>query len=315
MNNAVKILATSLLCATAAFAFAGDDDEDVTDGPDTRPVVFIDAKAIVNKTDNPKANFQGLIDRLDNGLTECGIYRVLNSKSVSEGTEDDDTFKVVADDGGKDSKIETFAIKIYMTIMQYGFAKTAGTDMYGKTSATQQAKIELIMKAVDGRTKETLKSKNIARSATGTTSVKANLTEQVLQEANKLVVNDIIAELVKITPFNVLDVENGEVVVDVPSNRVKPGQQLTVYKKGKKIKNKRTGKVTAKESQVAAIGVVTLSEDSVTCKLLNGEIKPDEDAEDGSEYDKFIVRIPDAPAAPVAPVVAPPPANNAAAPF
>lgn len=313
MNNAVKILATSLLCATAAFA--GDDDEDVKDGPDTRPVVFVDAKAIENKTDNPKANFNGLIDRLDNGLTECGIYRVLNSKSVSVGTADDDVFKVVGDDGGKESKIETPALKIYMTIMQYGFAKAAGTDMYGKSSATQQAKIELILKVVDMRTKETLKSKNIARSATGTTSVEANLTEQVLQEANKQVVNDIIAELVKITPFNVLDVEKGEVVVDVPSNRVKPGQQLTVYKKGKKIKNKRTGKVTAKESQVATIGVVTLSEDSVTCKLLNGEIKPDEDAEEGSEYDKFIVRIPDAPAVPVAPVAAPPSANSAAAPF
>ena len=313
MNNAVKIFATSLLCVTAAFA--SDDDEEETDGPDTRPVVFVDVKAIENKTDNPNANFNGLIDRLDNGLTECGIYRVLNAKSISAGTADDDIFKVVGDDGGKESKIETPALKIYMTIMQYGFAKAAGTDMYGKSSATQQAKIELILKVVDMRTKETLKSKNIARSATGTAMAEANLTEQVLQEANKQVVNDIIAELVKITPFNVLDVENGEVVVDIPSNRVKPGQQLVVYKKGKKLKNKRTGKVTAKESQVATIGVVTLFEDSVTCKLLNGEIKPDEDAEEGSEYDKFIVRIPDAPAAPVTPVATPPTASSAAAPF
>lgn len=311
MNIRIGTCAAGFLCLVAAFAFAEDEQS----GPDVRPVVYIDGKAIENKTDNPKANFSGLVDRLDNGLTECGIYRVLNSKSVSAGTVDDDVFKVVGDDGGKESKIETPALKVYMTVMQYGFAKAGGTDLYGRPSATQQAKIELILKVVDMRTKETVKSKNIARSATGTATAEANLAEQVLQEANKQVVNDIIGELVKITPFNVLDVENGEVVVDVPSNRVKPGQQLVVYKRGKKIKNKRTGKVTAKESQVATIGVVTLSEDSVTCKLLNGEIKPAEDAEEGSEYDKFIVRIPDAPPAPAAVAPAVPAANTAAAPF
>lgn len=313
MKQAVKILATILLCT--ATAFAGDDGEEMKEGPDMRPVVYIDAKAVENKTDNSKANFTGLIDLLDNGLTECGIFRVLNSKSVSAGTADDDIFKVVGDDGGKASKIETPALKIYMIVMQYGYAKAIGRDMYGNSTAKQTAKVDLILRVVDMRTKETLKSKNIARVATGMASAEANLAEQALQEANKQVVNDIIAELVKITPFNVLDVENGEVVVDVPSNRVKPGQQLTVYRKGKKIKNKRTGKVTAKEIEIATIGVVTLSEDSVTCKLLTGEIRPDEDAEEGSEYDKFIVRIPDAPAAPAAHVVAPPAASSVAAPF
>jgi len=302
-----------VLCAAVAFA----DDEEVAEGPDMRSIVFVDAKAIENKTDNPSANFKGLIDRLDNGLTECGVYRVMNSKSLAEGFKDDDLFKVAAADDGKESKVETPAMKIYMTVMQYGFASASGTDMYGKSSATRQAKIELILKVVDMRTKETLKSKNIARSATGTATAQANLNEQVLQEANKQVVNDIISELIKLTPFNVLDVENGEVVVDVPSSRVKAGQQLVVYKKGKKIKNKRTGKLTAKESQVAVIGAVTLGEDSVTCKLLSGTIEPDKEAEEGAEYDKYIVRIPDTAAAVAAPAVpvAPPPATSAAAPF
>jgi len=312
MNSMTRIFATAaLLAATTVFA----DDDDVEEGPDTRPVVYIDAGAIENKTDNAGANFSGLIDRLDNALVECGVYRVLNSKSVSNGVKDDDIFKVVADDGGKESKIETPGFKIYMTIMQYGFAKSGGQDMYGRSSETRQAKIELILKVVDMRTKETLKSKNISRSATGTATAAANLEEQTLQTANKQVVNDIVSELVSLTPFNVLDVENGEVVVDVPSSRVKPGQQLLVYKKGKKIKNKRTGKVSAKESQVAVIGVVTLSEDSVTCKLLSGEIKPDADAEEGAEYDKYIVRIAETAASPVPSVPAPQPANSAAVPF
>ena len=309
MNSMTRIFATAaLLAATAAFA----DDDDVEAGPDTRPVVYIDAKAIENKTGG-SANFSGLIDRLNNALAECGIYRVMNSTDVSQGTADDDTFKVVADDGGKESKIETPEMKIYMTVMQYGYAKSGGQDMYGRSSNTSQAKIELILRVVDMRTKETLKSKNISRSATGTASAAANLDEQVLQEANKKVVNDIIAELVLLTPFNVLDVEKGEVVVDAPPSRLKPGQQLVVYKKGKKIKNKRTGKVTAKESQVAVIGVVTLSEDSVTCKLLSGEIKPDADAEEGAEYDKYIVRIPETAASPVPPVQTPPPGGSSTA--
>jgi len=312
MNRAMKLFATAMLCSFVAVA--ADDDEDKA-GPDTRPLVYIDGKAIENKTDNPKANFKGLIDRLNNGLSECGMYRVMNSTDLSTGTADDDIFKVVSDDGGKESKVETPAMKIYMTVMQYGFAKASGTDMYGKTSSAQQAKIELILKVVDMRTKETLKSKNISRSASGTATATSNLGEQVLQEANKKVVNDIIDELVKLTPFNVLDVENGEVVIDAPSNRLKPGQQLTVFQKGKKIKNKRTGKVTAKESRVATIGVVTLGEDSVTCKLLDGKIEKDESAEDGSEYDKYIVRIPDAPAAPITPAAPTPPVNPAAAPF
>lgn len=314
MNRIATIFAAGLMCVSAAYA---DDDDDVKDGPDTRALVHIGAQYIENKTDDPKANFKGMIDRLDFSLSACGVYRVINEKSLGDGMKNDEKFSVAADDGGKKSNVSTPDMLVYLTIMQYGFAKTAGTDMYGQSSATQQAKIELILKVVDARTKETLGNpQNISRSATGTATATANLTEQVLQTANKQVVDDIVDALVKLTPFNVLDVENGEVVVDVPSTKVKPGQQLTVLKKGKKIKNKRTGKVTAKESQVATIGVQTLSEDSVTCKLLTGEIKPDEDAEEGCEYDKYVVRIPTgAPQAPaVVPVAAPAPAT-AAAPF
>ena len=184
-------------------------------------------------------------------------------------------------------------MKIYMTIMQYGYAKNADQDLYGNVKATYQAKIELILKVVDMRSKETLKSKNISRSATGTATTSANLEEQVLQEANKKVVNDIIDVLVSLTPFGVMEVEGKEVLIDAPSSRLVQGQELPVFKKGKKVKNKRTGKVTARETQVATICVVALSEDSVTCTLTNGEITSDDEAEEGEEYDKYIVRIPE----------------------
>ena len=290
MNKYLLLLFFVIFSSFVAFSQEEDTEEN---GPDMRPMVYIDAKAIENKTDNQNANFKGLIDRLNNGLTECGFFRVINSSDLAAGAADDDVFKVVADDGGKESKVETPAMKIYMTVMQYGYAKDAKQDMYGKTTATYQAKIELILKVVDMRTKETLKSKNISRAATGNATTEANLIEQVLQEANKKVVNDIIKELVMLTPFSVLDVENGEVVIDAPPSQLTKGMELPVFKKGKKVKNKRTGTMSAKESQVAVIYVVTIGEDSATCKIKEGEITPDEEADEGTEYDKYVVRIPE----------------------
>ena len=295
-------------------AYGQDTDEE--NGPDIRPIVYVDAKAIENKTDNKDANFNGLVDRLNNALTECGVYRVLNSSDLAAGDADDDIFTVVSDDGGKESRVETPAMKIYMTVMQYGYAANAKQDMYGNTTATFQAKIELILRVVDMRTKETLKSKNISRSATGTATTKSNLVEQVLQETNKKVVDDIIDVLVSLTPFGVMEVEGKEVVIDAPGNRLVQGQELPVFKKGKKIKNKRTGKITARESLVATIYVVTIGEDSVTCMLTTGEIIPDEDAEEGAEYDKYIIRIPEKNTTSQSKTTnAPMPANRNIAPF
>lgn len=312
MKFGLKLLVGMVLLATPAFA--GDDSEN---GPDTRPFVYLDEESVENNSDNAKANFSGLINRLNHEVTECGLHRVITAKDVGRGLKDDQLFKSIATKFNGDRELQQPALRIVLTIMKYGFASAGGVDLYGNASATRQAKIELILRVVDIRTSETLKSKNIERSATGTATAESNLQEQVLQEANKAVVADIVAELVKLTPFSVLDVDNGEVVVDLPPSRVKPGQQLSVFKKGKKIKNKRTGKVTAKESQVATIGVVTLSEDSVTCKLLNGEIKPEADAEEGEEYAKYVVRIPDSPAAVATPAAVPamPMPSKAAVPF
>lgn len=310
MKKLTTILVLGFIGALSAFA--NDNSEN---GPDMRPLVFIDEKAIENKTDVSNANFGGLIDRLNNALTESGIYRVLTPKDIGAGLVDDQLFKSLATDGGKESTMKTPALKIAMTIMQYGYATASSKDLYGRSTATRQAKIELILRVVDMRSRETVKSKNIARSATGNATAQSNLDEQVLQTASKAVVDDIVNTLVALTPFSVLDVENGEVSVDVPSNRVKPGSQLIVYKKGRKVRNKRTGKVTAKESQVAVIGVQTLSEDSVTCKLLNGEIKPDSNAEEGSEYDSYTVKFPEeSPASAPAPTP-PQPVGTSAAPF
>lgn len=311
------LLAFAAMASVAWVAFAEDETEN---GPDMRPLVFVDEKAIENKTNVANVNFGGLVDRLNHALVESGIYRVLTPKDIGAGLVDDQLFASLATDGGKESTMKTPALKVSLTIMQYGYAQASNQDMYGKTTATQQAKIELILRVVDMRSRETLKAKNLSRSATGKSAAESNLGEQVLQEACRLVVGDIVETLVSLTSFYVLDVENGEVVVDVPSNRVKPGQQLVVYKKGRKIRSKRTGKVTARESQVAVLGVQTLSEESVTCKLLSGAIAPDANAAEGCEYDAYMVRIPETdgiqpPAPTAAPAVSTPAVGTAAVPF
>lgn len=288
MNKAIKLLAVTAVLVQ--MAFAGDCE----DGVDMRPVVYLDEESIENQSDNAAANFAGLINRLNHEVTESGLYRVITAKDVGRGLKDAELFASIATKCNGGRELRQPALRIILTIMKYGFARSVGKNMYGNESAVCQAKIELILRVVDIRTSETLKSKNIERSSTGRASAESNLEEQVLQAASKAVVTDIVDTLVKLTPFSVLDVEGDEVVVDVPAKRVRPGQQLAVFKKGKPTKSKRTGKVTFRESEVATIGVVTLSEDSVTCKLLKGEVKAEEGAPEGSEYDKYTVRIPDA---------------------
>ena len=62
------LLFASVLAFTVAPLWAADDEEE--QGKDTRPYVSINQEDIVNKTDNPGANFKGLIDRLNNELFE-----------------------------------------------------------------------------------------------------------------------------------------------------------------------------------------------------------------------------------------------------
>ena len=302
---------------SAAFVFpilAGDDEK----VEDTRPYVSINNEDIVNKTDNKAANFSTLIDRLNNDLVETGLYRVMSMEDAVKAWKKDDQMGVIADKKGE-LKIVTPAFFIGMTITTYGLTSAVSQDaLLGTVTGIEQAKIELILKVVDARTGETIKSKNIDGLAMGQASTTSNLREQVLQAASKKVVEKIVYELIKLTPFGVLDVEKGVVSLDVPGSlkiQGKPisiGAQFVVSKMGKGKKSKRTGKVTRAEVQVAVVAVTTVGEDSCSAKLLSGEIKPIGDDED-TQYDSYIVRINEGASAP--PLPPPPLANDADAPF
>lgn len=291
----------SMLAAMAALVgvtYAEDEDSDEADGPDMRPMAYIDAKSIQNKTDNSKANFSGLCDRLNNALVETGVYRVLSEEDIARITDADGLLKVVSEDK-KDVNVNVPGFRLTMTVMTYGDTKSTGHDMMSGAGKVENiAKIELILKVVDMRTAETVKSKNIEGSARGkivavgkTEKTESNLTEQLLQAATKDVCNKIVKELIMLTPFGIMGVDDGKVLVDVPAGLAKEYKTLDVKKCGKRIKNKRTGKWTYPEKKVATLKVEDVTEDTVSCAIVDGEVKPDEDADEGCEYDKYRVRI------------------------
>lgn len=317
MNKFKLMLCAAAVSAVIAPVWAEDEDEP---GEDTRPYVSINQEDIVNKTDNKKANFSALVDRLNNDLVNTGLYRVMSMEDAMKAIKKADQMSVISDDGGGGTKITTPGFFIGMTITTYGQTVAQGQDaLTSSRTSIVSAKIELILKVVDARTAETVKSKNIDGSAVGTvTDAKSNLHEQVLQSATKKACEKIVYELIKLTPFGVLDVENGVVSLDVPGSLkimgkpVQPGTQFVVSVLGKGKKSKRTGKVTRSEKQVAVVSVTSVSEDSCSAQILSGAIPPISDDED-TQYDPYIVKINEGSAAPVPPPPSPDPGG--AAPF
>ena len=306
---------TCLLSALALFvapAWAADDDDEEA-GPDPRPFVSIDAAHIENKTDNKNANFSNLIDRLNNALTETGLWRVMDMKDMADAIKKNDQLALAANAKKLDG-FETPGWMLKLAIATYGVASAKNDDpLMGGGTRHEQAKVELILRVVDQKG-ETLKSKNITGQSYGNATTVANLKEQVLQDANKKACNLIVAALIEMTPFYINEIEDGVVNVDIGKPTVKIGQVLRVIKQGKGKKSKRTGKVTKSEKEVARIQVTAATDETCQAKIISGEIKPDEDDED-DPYNKYIVRFCDPDQEQMNAPKPPTPANDAAAPF
>ena len=313
MKKLAYVLSALALFVSPAWA---EDDEDEEAGPDPRPFVSIDAAHIENKTDNRSANFSSLIDRLNNALTETGLWRVMDMKDMADAIKKNDQLALAAN-AKKLDNFETPGWMIKLAITTYGVASAKSQDpLMGGVTKHEQGKVELILRVVDQKG-ETLKSKNITGQSYGNAAAAANLKEQVLQDANKKACNMIVAALIEMTPFYISDIEDGVVNVDIGKPTVKVGQVLRVMKQGKGKKSKRTGKVTKSEKEVARIQIVSATDELSQAKIIGGEIKPDEDDED-DPYKKYIVRFVDSeqdkmntPPAAAAPV----PSDNGGAPF
>ena len=281
------------LSALALFvtpAWADDDDEDEKAGPDPRPFVSIDAEHIENKTDQPNANFKSLVDRLNNALTETGLWRVMDMKDMADAIKKNDQLALAAN-AKKIDDFETPGWMVKMSVTMYGVASAQSQNaLMGNVTSHEQGKVELILRVIDQKG-ETLKSKNISAQSYGNASVAANLKEQVLQDANKKACDLIVAALIEMTPFYIADVEDGLVNVDIGKPTVQVGQVLRVMKQGKGKKSRRTGRVTKSEKEVARLQVVSATDEMCQAKVLGGEIKPGDDEDD--PYRKYVVRFSD----------------------
>ena len=274
LKKLLRLLALgAILFAPSAFA-DDDDDDDVAEGKDMRPIVSIDVANIKNKTDNPRANFQALIDRLNHELVQTGIYQVLNMEDFEKTLVDSGKFAVAADDGGTKTAISSPAFYIRMTVTTYGFSNEKTRDFYNVSDRGDYvATVELILNLVNARTATTMASKNISATSVATNTAYqgqqkiGNYSEQALQAACRSACQKIVRELVKYTPFYVLDVEGNQVVTDIPPSVGRVGDYFDVYKPGKKIRNRRTGKVTQKETKITSIRLTSVGEESS-----NGEI-------------------------------------------
>ncbi len=284
-------IAFSALALCAAPLWADDDDDEAKAGPDPRPFVSIDAEHIENKTDKAKANFQSLVDRLNNALTETGLWRVMDMKDLADALKKNDQMALAAN-ARKIDDFETPGWMVKMSVTTYGVASAQSQNaLSGAVTAVEQGKVELVLRVVDQKG-ETLKSKNIAAVSVGTAIVDSNLREQVLQDASKKACNMIVAALIEMTPFYIIDVDGGLVNLDIGKPTVRLGQQMRVMKLGKGRKSRRTGKVMKSEKEVARIQIVSATDEMSQAKILGGAITPGDDEDD--PYKKYIVRFADA---------------------
>ncbi len=266
MNKRVIAFVSGLVLALGVFATNTLCAQELTDGPDMRPIVCIDTKNIENKTNQRRANFSALIDRLDHELTQTSFYRVVDIAALEEVLKKDEMYGVIADNESRGTDISKAALLVRMSVTTYGFSSETVRNAYTlATEKSQVAKVELILKIVDAYTGETKASKNVSESAAMARAVHGrgqdNDAEETLQDACRKVSKKIVQELVKFTPFYVLSIEDGLVMTDIPPTVCKVGDRYHVFKQGRAIKNRRTGKVLRSEKKIALVQIESVSED------------------------------------------------------
>ena len=276
----------SLTAMTVPASAAEDEDK----GEDTRPIVCIDKEHIVNRSGNAAADFSVLIDHLKSGLVGTGLYCMMDMDEATKALQRDQRMSVLG---------------VGMTITTFGGTRSASQNaLTGAVAAHEQAKVGLTLNVVDLRTGRTVVSTVIDGVATGTATTDANVRERILQAAQQTVAQKIVYEMVKLTPFRVLDVEDGVVSLNIPNSLrimgkpVLPGTQFTVKKLGKFRKGVRL------EREVAVVAITSVGRESCSAKILTGAIPPIGDDEE-MQYDPYIVEYNPSP------MVAPPPSDNA----
>lgn len=278
----MKKLSMMVVAVTATMSGWCDNDEEIEAGPDLRPIVSIAEKDIENKTDQ-RANFSALVDRITHELVTCGLYRVMNERDLAAAFKKEESDNIVS---GSEQNVNAnrAGFLIYLSVAKYGIvANESRSALYGTASSTRYADVEILMRVValeSGRKGEVVRSCAVssgpvkcALAASSNSITSGNSDEQALQEACRIVAKKMVGELIRLTKFEVLDVDNTGIMVDIPGSCAKKGDLLSVYRLGRKVKSRRTGKVTQKLINVATLTVTELDEESCTAQVISAAEK------------------------------------------
>ncbi len=311
----LPLMALSL--ALPANALADDDEEDdgLTEGKDTRKVILIMNDSIVDKTEHANtkraSNFSGFVERLSHEFVTTGMYRIILESSIADARKNNGILGVVRneDDETDGRGGPSHDYNIALTIVQYGFAGRIDTNKFGNKTQRNEAIVEVILQVSDGRRNGVItNSYTYKDSAQLSSTGGGNLQEQALQTANAKVAKKVVRDFLTFTPIYILGYEGGTYTLDASPQTYPLNTMLTVRTKGKRVKSRRTGKLTyTKGKDVAILQVTSKAEDVIGATLVSGAIKPDPDAEEGEEYYKYEAFLTGSEAAPV--TVNPPPAQ------
>ena len=315
--NLLLLPLMALSLALPANALADDDEEDdgLTEGKDTRKVILIMNNSIVDKTEHANtkraSNFSSFVERLSHEFVTTGMYRIILESSIADARKNNGILGVVRneDDETDGRGGPSHDYNIALTIVQYGFAGRIDTNKFGNKTQRNEAIVEVILQVSDGRRNGVItNSYTYKDSAQLSSTGGGNLQEQALQTANAKVAKKVVRDFLTFTPIYILGYEGGTYTLDASPQTYPLNTMLTVRTKGKRVKSRRTGKLTyTKGKDVAILKITSKGEDVIGATLVSGAIKPDPDAEEGEEYYKYEAFLTGSEAAPV--TVNPPPAQ------
>lgn len=275
----------AILCCTvfSLCVFAEEDDdaeEEIAESVDIRPVLCVDEEYIENKSDNKRANFSALVDRLIHEIVSIDIYQVTDAKSAVEIFNRKDKEWVLFDTPPEPGKPLHRGAFIKLQVGTYGVFSEF--DRFTNTEK-KVAKIELIMR-IEDRNGKVLESINLpashASSAVSRNS-RSNIDEQLLQAATADAVKRAARALIEFEKFAVLDVdaESGLVMIEAPATVVKVGDILKVRKAGKAIKTRKDmtrnfpkigfAQVVEVDKSYSNVRMIAITEQNATVKAGN----------------------------------------------
>lgn len=292
MKKVLLSMGAALTLLNAAVVIADD-----TRPHDNRAVLLIDVRDIKNRT-KAQVDLSGLADRLEDVMSDSGIYRVLTKKSLERSIQEKELFEFLSEGKIDEAKLNVPGYRAELTVLQWStdtntststekkkhhFHRSSKTE---KTVETRTARVEIMFKVTDlrnhGETVFTDKflaevsDRSVAKVRSGrkgksNRSGKGLREEDVyLSDAIDKVMEDFCEKLKDIQPYHIIACsDDGVLTLDAPASIVKIGDVLRVFSLGQTVVSKRTGKVTRSETEVASIRVTAANEEGSTAEFVD----------------------------------------------